>query len=165
MRFHFLMAGEIDEGRVQKVVGLARQQLQRIALRGCACAATPPAERTTPPDPCRTRSGFRRRYAPCHSAWQSRWQRAATACRFRRRSSSGARADRASSRSRVMPCQLRHARRQRGIDHRVDALAEAFVLEAHAQRQLAKELHVRFALAQRRDRLMRHLQIVVAVSL
>ena len=61
-------------------------------------------------------------------------------------------------------CQLRNARRQRRVDHRVDWLAEAFVLEAHAQRELAKEIHVGFALAQRLNRLMRNLQVVMAIG-
>src|SRR5437899_10627929 len=56
-------------------------------------------------------------------------------------------------------------RGQRQVDHVVYALTEAIIFEAHARREFAKEISVGFRLANRIDRLLRDLQIVVAVGL
>ena len=62
-------------------------------------------------------------------------------------------------------CELRRSRRQCCLDHRVYWLPETLILEPHAQRQLAEELHIRLALARRVNRLLRNLKVVVPVGL
>ena len=42
---------------------------------------------------------------------------------------------------------------ERGVDHGVDRFAEAGFVEAHVQREFAKEIDVGFAFADRSDRL------------
>src|SRR5580700_6787019 len=60
--------------------------------------------------------------------------------------------------------QPRITRSQRAIDHLIDALAEAGVLESHPLGKRAEHFNIRAALAQRFNGLIRYLQVVVPVS-
>ncbi len=51
LTLHLLKAGQIDERRIQKIVGFTRQQLQRKSFSSLAGDATRLVGQTRPPDP------------------------------------------------------------------------------------------------------------------
>ena len=53
---------------------------------------------------------------------------------------------------------------KRRVDHLVNRLVEAVIVKSHALGQRAEQFHVGSALAQRLNRLLRHLQIVVPIG-
>src|ERR1039458_9219519 len=161
---HLLEAGQIDERGVQKVVGLTGQQLQREFLRPL------PVPRLLRRDKRSHRVHAERNQCWVEEPRLSVW-RIESVCEWQPRIA-------ASVSMQVQtyvgvalkalpgdPLQLRHTRLQSRVDHRVNWFAEALVLESHAQSKFAKELHVGFALAQRLNRRLRDLQVIVAISL
>src|ERR1017187_2292062 len=161
---HLLQAGQVDERGVQKVVGLTGQQLQREFLRPLL------VPRLLRRDKRSHRVHAERNQCRVKESRLTVW-RIEAVCE-RQPGTVAFVSVQVQTNIRVAlqalpadPFQLRHARLQSRVDHGVNWFAETLVLESHAQSKFAKELHIGFALAQRLNRRLRDLQVVVAISL
>src|ERR1019366_566624 len=161
---HLLEAGQVDERGVQKVVGLTGQQLQREFLRPLL------VPRLLRRDKRSHRVHAERNQCRVKESRLTVW-RIEAVCE-RQPGTVAFVSVQVQTNIRVAlqalpadPFQLRHARLQSRVDHGVNWFAETFVLESHAHSKFAKERYVGFALAQRLNRRLRDLQVVVAISL
>ena len=152
------MPGRFTKRRVQEVVCLARQQLQRILLHVIGVPRFLWRNELRHRVHSLRRSAHRRKVRAFPFGVANPFANGShglslpSPCTLSR--ACGSR----SSRSRVMPASCGAPERQRAVDHLVHGLAEAGLFESHALCQLAEQIDVRSALTQRIDRLLRHLQ-------